>query len=164
MMFGTWRSQSQTIANVASEMNIPIINCSSVSLSTPYQAKDYYIGDNGLYYEIADNVYRSHPSDVGMYNMAQKIIESFGGSPITNKLFNIELNQSDGGTISIAANKWVEGGVVTIRCTPDSGRAISNIIVKCNGQEIHSTKRIATYTSFTFIMPKGNVEIFPIWS
>ena len=163
MMFGTWRSQSQAISNVASAMSIPIINCGNVSLATPYQAKDYYIGDNGQYYEMNDAVYRSHPSDVGMFNMAQKVVEAFGEVAISDKLFALTLNQTQGGTISTASDKWVEGGVVTIRCVADAGKSISGMSVIANGESVVATKRVGTYVTYTFIMPKGNVTITPTW-
>ena len=162
-MIGTLRNSTVAIAEVASEMNIPLINCGNVSLTTLYQQKDYYIGSDGVYYELADAVYRSHPSDIGMYNMAEKIVEAFGGDAINDKLFNITLNQSNGGTISTASNKWVEGGVVTVRCVANSGKSISSLSVISNGQNISAVKRLGTYTAYTFIMPKSNVTITPEW-
>jgi hypothetical protein len=162
-MLGTWRTATSAISDVANEMSIPVINCSSNSLSVPYQQKDYYIGDSGSYYEMNDAVFTSHPSDIGMYNMAQEVIKSFGGNPITDKLFNITLNQTNGGTISTAYNKWVEGGVVTVRCNPNDGNSINNLVVESSGNIVPCVKRYGTYLTYTFIMPKGNVTITPSW-
>lgn len=162
-MLGTWRTATSAISDVANEMSIPVINCSSNSLSVPYQQKDYYIGDSGSYYEMNDAVFTSHPSDIGMYNMAQEVIKSFGGNPITDKLFNITLNQTNGGTISTAYNKWVEGGVVTVRCNPNDGNSINNLVVESSGNIIPCVKRYGTYLTYTFIMPKDNVTITPSW-
>lgn len=161
-MLGTSLTATSAIADVAAEMGIPVINCGAVSLATPYQHKDYYIGSDGRYYELNDAVYRSHPSDMGMYNMALKIIEAFGGTA-ANKMFGLTLNQSNGGLISTASNKWVTGGVVTVRCVADAGKTINDLTVTSDGQNIAAVKRIGTYTAYTFIMPNGAVEISATW-
>lgn len=163
-MFGTIRNSTRAIEEVASEFNIQTINCGDVSLATLYQHKDYYIGSDGAYHELSDAVYRSHPSDIGMYNMAQRVIQAFGGISINDKMFSITLNQTIGGTISTAHNKWVEGGVVTIRCTANSGKSINNVVVSSDGKTIDAVKRIGAYICYTFIMPKSDVTITPEWA
>lgn len=57
--------------------------------------------------------------------------------------------------------------VVTITCKPESGYQLKSLVAKCLGEEIPLTMITNTEpwetTGYTFVMPAGNVEIYPLF-
>ena len=159
-------NRSTAITNAANSESVPIIDCMNVSLIGHYSLGDYVSSEsNEVDYIQNSGVSDGHPSDIGELNIANKTLQAFGVETINDRLFAITLNQSTGGTITAAYTSWVSDGIVSIRCNADDGYDIQSIIVnKSSGSTVMATKRTNEYgTYYTFIMPKENITITPLW-
>lgn len=145
----------------ADQRSIPVLDCTDQKNTGQYVLGCYVTGADGDYYEITNSgVSSGHPSDVGMYYIAEKILKELLYS-IKDRLRNVTLNQSEGGTIYAPYSKWPIGGVVNIWC--DSNIDAINVAT-VNGGSVTATKRTNSRgTFYTFIMPESDVIVTPIW-
>lgn len=160
-------NRSTAITNAANSESVPIIDCMSLSLIGHYSLGDYVSSvSNEVDYIQNSGVSDGHPSDIGELNIANKALQSFGVETINDRLFAVTLNQSTGGEITAAYTSWVSDGIVSIRCNADEGYDIQSVTVtKSSGGTVTSTKRTNQYgIYYTFIMPKENVTVTPIWA
>ena len=167
---GVADNRRTAIINAAGNCGIPALDCTSESITGVYRAGDYVTG------QINDDCHPmnaraiTHPSDVGMLLIANRILNAFGQKELSNKLRNITLNQSIGGTLTTPYNQWVVNGLVTIRCEATTGYDISSLTVTYNEENsVVATKRTNTNydgtsrTYYTFIMPDADVTVTPTW-
>ena len=135
-----------------------------------WQRGDYYYGRESTYYPMGAPA--GHPNDKGMLEIANTFLDYMGAEQIENKTHNITLNQTSGGTIGTPNVEWLENGIVTIRCTPDSGHSIQSVSVKKNsGGSVEVTRRTNNYYDnetervyYTFTMPSEDVTVTAEWS
>lgn len=168
---GVSDNRRTAIINAAGNCNIPALDCTSDSIIGAYRAGDYVTGQTSDDCHPMNARAITHPSDVGMLLIANKILNAFGQKELSNKLRNITLNQSIGGTLTTPYNQWVVNGLVTIRCEATAGYDISSLTVTYNNwtNSVIVTKRTnANYdgtsrTYYTFIMPDADVVVTPTW-
>ena len=137
--------------------------------SVNWQRGDYYYGRESTYYPMGEPA--GHPNDKGMLDIANTFLDYMGAEQIENKTHNITINQTPGGTIGTPNVEWLENGIVTIRCTPNSGHSIQSISVqKSSGGSMEVTRRTNNYYDnktervyYTFTMPDENVTVTPTW-
>ena len=157
---------STQIINVASALGLTVIDCRGllVNKSTVnYRLGDYVQNDTGGYdYISVEGVSSGHPSDLGQVIMANKVLDAFLCDNITNMTYNVKLNQTTGGTISSSFSPRVAGGVVSIKCEPESGYSIGSL--QFSDSSINAIKKTNTYGEYyVFIMPEKDIEITPEW-
>lgn len=168
---GVSDNRRTAIINAAGNCGIPALDCTSESITGAYRAGDYVTGQTNDDCHPMNARAITHPSDVGMLLIANRILNAFGQKELSNKLRNIILNQSIGGTLTTPYNQWVVNGLVTIRCEATTGYDISSMTVTYNNgsSSVSVTKRINTNydgtsrTYYTFIMPDSDVTVTPIW-
>ena len=137
--------------------------------SVNWQRGDYYYGRGSTYYPMGEPA--GHPNDKGMLDIANTFLDYMGAEQIENKTHNITINQTSGGTIGTPNVEWLENGIVTIRCTPNSGHSIQSVSVqKSSGGSIEVTRRTNNYYDnetervyYTFTMPDEDVTVTPTW-
>ena len=159
---------AKVIKEVSASLNIPNVDCTGVSLVGHYNLGDYVLGDNGEYHHIENKgVSNGHPSDIGEYNIANSLLGLLGsGVRIEGRLFDIELIQSIGGSISVSTgNKGVSNGVISVKCVGNVGYSIDNVTaLDESGNNIPTVLRVNEYgTYYTFIMPASRVRVIPTW-
>ena len=157
---------STQIINVASALGLTVIDCRGllVNKSTVnYRLGDYVQNDTGGYdYISVEGVSSGHPSDLGQVIMANKVLDAFLCDNITNMTYDVKLNQTTGGTISSSFSPRVAGGVVSIKCEPESGYSIGSL--QFSDSSINAIKKTNTYGEYyVFIMPDKDLEITPEW-
>ena len=138
--------------------------------SVSWQRGDYYYGRESTYYPMGAPAY--HPNDKGMLDIANTFLDYMGAEQIEDKTHNIILNQTSGGTIGTPNVEWLENGIVTIRCEPNSGYTIQSVSVqKSSGGSVEATRRTNNYYDnetervyYTFTMPSEDVTVTPVWS
>lgn len=138
--------------------------------SVNWNRGDYYYGRESTYYPIG--AASGHPNDKGMLDIANTFLNYMGVEQIKNKTHNITLNQTSGGIIGTPNVEWLENGIVTIRCTPDSGHSIQSVSVqKSSVGSIEVTRRTNNYYDnetemvyYTFTMPNEDVVVTPEWT
>lgn len=172
---GTWSygEKYNAILKAAANTGIKFVDTASTNItltnsSNRWEKGDYYLGREGEYYPM--EVAYSHPNDMGHLSIANKFLQVMGHSAIQDIVHEIILNQTDGGIISTPNTKWVENGVVTIRTSAKSDYEIAELSVKTGqGEDIPVERRTNNYYNgsdaiyFTFIMPKENVSVTPLW-
>lgn len=152
----------KAITNACQDTNTPLLYCNTETYTGNMRAGDYVTGDTKEDFGVAMPVILTHPSDVGMTLIANRILVQLG-QPELDIFKNITLNQADGGTISVAYNKWPTGGLVSVKCEADTDKSISSLSV--SGLSSEPVKRTNDYGVFyTFFMPDNDVEITPTWS
>ena len=158
------------IINAAGNCGIPALDCTSESITGAYRAGDYVTGQTNDDCHPMNARAITHPSDVGMLLIANRILNAFGQKELTNKLRNIILTQNAGGTLTTPYSQWVVNGLVTIRCEATTGYDISSLTVTYNEENsVVATKRTNTNydgtsrTYYTFIMPDADVTVTPTW-
>lgn len=153
----------KAIMQAALDEEVEYTDCSSVSLQEHSLRGDFAYDNKNNLVEISEAAYSSHPSDIGCYKIAEKVLELMGfSSTIPSRMFNIDKIQTEGGTISTASNRWVSDGLVTIQCVPNEGYNIKNIIVtKESGETIETTEKVNSLgiKCYVFLMPAENVTI-----
>ena len=153
----------KAIMQAALDEEVEYTDCSSVSLQEHSLRGDFAYDDKNNLVEIWDAAYSSHPSDIGCYRIAEKVLELMGfSSTIPSRMFNIDKIQSEGGTISTASNRWISDGLVTVQCIPDEDYSIKNVIVtKESGESIKTTEKENSlgFKCYVFLMPDANVTI-----
>lgn len=153
----------KAIMQAALDEGVEYTDCSSISLQEHSLRGDFAYDNTNNLVEISDAAYSSHPSDIGCYKIAEKVLELMGfSSTIPNRMFSINKIQTEGGTISTASNRWVSDGLVTIQCVPNKGYNIKNIIVtKESGETIETTEKVNSLgiKCYVFLMPTENVTI-----
>lgn len=155
------------ITSAANLAGIPIIDCVGISLLGSYALGDYVTDDTGIYHYLTNTgVTQGHPSDIGELNMANKILSALGQSEITDREYNITIQNTEGGTITAAYGSWVSDGIVSLRCIADAGKTISNLTVTdVNSIVITATQRTNEFgTYYTFVMPKSDVTVSAQWT
>lgn len=175
---GSWQSNNKQQAIQAACENVSgIIYVNMLPIYTTtnngavnWHKGDYYYGRENTYYPMGEPA--GHPNDKGMLDIANTFLEYMGADTIENKTHNITLNQTSGGTIGTPNVKWLENGIVTIRCTPDSGYSIQSVSVqKRGGGSVEVTRRTNSYYDnqteriyYTFTMPSEDVTVTAEWS
>lgn len=175
---GSWSSNNKQQAIQAACKNISgvtYVNMLPVSSqlanhSSAWHRGDYYYGRESTYYPMGAP--SSHPNDKGMLDIANTFLDYMGLGQIEGKTHSITLNQTSGGIIGTPNVEWLENGIVTIRCTPDSGHSIQSVSVqKSSGGSIEVTRRTNNYYDnktervyYTFTMPNEDVEVTPEWT
>lgn len=136
--------------------------------STIWQKGDYYLGRDDAYYPIGPAY--THPNDMGHLGIANKYLQAMGYDAISQTVHRILLDTAGGGKLSTPNTSWPEGGVVTIRINADEGYAIDSMeVLSGTGEVIETTMRTNDYhegtlqTYYTFIMPKADVVVKPVW-
>lgn len=151
----------KAISDACANNNVPVLNCYNETYTGQLRAGDYVTGTSKDEFGIAKPVILTHPSDVGMTLIANRILVQLGQREL-DIFKNITLNQADGGTISVAYNKWPTGGLVSVKCNSDSGKSISSLSV--SGLSSGPVKRVNEYgTYYTFFMPDNDISITPVW-
>lgn len=158
----------KAIMQAALDEEVEYTDCSSVSLQEHSLRGDFAYDNKNNLVEISDAAYSSHPSDIGCYKIAEKVLELMGfSSTIPSRMFSMDKIQPEGGTISTASNRWVSGGLVTIQCVPNEGYNIKNITVtKESGEAIETTEKENSLgiKCYVFLMPETNVTISAIFT
>ena len=99
----------------------------------------------------ASTVSFSYSSGSQMHISKLVITYTEGGTPATT--YNVNLNQSTGGTISASTTTAAEGATVTLTATPDAGYQFTSWeVLDGDANEI-------TVTNNQFTMPASNVEV-----
>lgn len=122
---------------------------------------DYYLGDSAdVYYPITNTAVGSHPNDMGHFQNAEELLS------ISYQSSNNDL-QHDISIIStidaeIVNNKWIEGGIMTIRIK--SGTVTTISVKDADGGNVVVTERTNNNNSdydtyYTFVMPNKDVII-----
>lgn len=174
---GSWSSNNKQQAIQAAcenTLGVTYVNMLPVSSqlanhSSAWYRGDYYYGRESTYYPIGAP--SSHPNDKGMLDIANTFLDYMGLGQIEGKTHSITLNQVSGGIIGTPNVEWLENGIVTIRCTPDSGHSIQSVSVqKSSGGSIEVTRRTNNYYDnktervyYTFTMPNEDVVVTPAW-
>lgn len=175
---GSWQSNGKQQAIQAACENVsgviyvnmlPIYTTANNG-SVNWHRGDYYYGRESTYYPMGAPA--GHPNDKGMLDIANTFLDYMGAEQIEDKTHNITLNQTSGGTIGTPNVEWLENGIVTIRCTPDSGHSIRSVLVqKSSGGLVEVTRRTNNYYDnetervyYTFTMPSEDVTVIPTWS
>lgn len=175
---GSWSSSNKQQAIQAACENtsgVTYVNMLPVSSqlanhSSDWHRGDYYYGRESTYYPIGAP--SSHPNDKGMLDIANTFLDYMGLGQIEGKTHSITLNQTSGGIIGTPNVEWLENGIVTIRCTPDSGHSIQSVSVQnSSGGSIEVTRRTNNYYDnrtemvyYTFTMPNEDVVVTPEWT
>ena len=174
---GSWQSTNKQQAIQAACENVSgviYVNMLPIYTTTNngavnWHKGDYYYGRENTYYPMGEPA--GHPNDKGMLDIANTFLEYMGADTIENKTHNITLNQTSGGTIGTPNVKWLENGIVTIRCTPNPGHSIQSVSVqKRGGDSVEVTRRTNNYYDnetervyYTFTMPDEDVTVTPTW-
>lgn len=174
---GSWTSNSKQQAIQAACENVsgvvyvnmlPALQQTSGHSSTWHKG-DYYYGRESSYYPMGAAY--GHPNDKGMLDIANTFLDYMGAEQIEDKTHNITLNQASGGTLGTPNIEWLENGIVTIRCEPNSGYTIQSVSVqKSSGGSVEATRRTNNYYDgtekvyYTFTMPDENVTVTPTWA
>lgn len=175
---GSWYSNNkqqaiqaacENVSNIVYVNMLPIMTTAD-NKSVNWHRGDYYYGRESTYYPMGAAA--GHPNDKGMLDIANTFLNYMGAEQIEDKTHNITLNQTSGGTIGTPNVEWLENGIVTIRCTPDSGHSIQSVSVqKSSGGSVEVTRRTNNYYDnetervyYTFTMPSEDVTVTPVWS
>ncbi len=141
------------VSRAAAKKGVTLVNCTDDVSKGRYSLGDYVTGSDGNYHSIKNDGVAYHPSDVGFYGIAKKLLALYDVD--LNYLYSIDIHQGHDASISTPYESWVKGGVVNVRVT--SG-IVNNISVNdSNGNQITVTKRDTSH--FTFIMPDSDVIV-----
>lgn len=156
-------SKLQAISKACSAAGITMLNCYDETYTGQFIEGDYVTaGVSETDYNIIKPMVKTHPSDVGMLLIANRIL-SYWGMEELDMFRDITLQQNTGGTISVPYEQWVVGGLVSVKCDADSGYSIQSLSV--NNGDITVTQRTNEYgIYYTFFMPDENVTIVPTWA
>lgn len=136
------------------------LDCVSATLTGRFRAGDYTMDSDGITQHPMPSNIITHPSDVGMALIANNIAQVIS---IDNRvaLYDLTIVNSTGGSISIAYNKWVAGGLVSVKTEPSVGYTLQSLNVNDGNQSISVTSHMDGVC--TFIMPTSDVTITPTW-
>lgn len=156
-------SKLQAISKACSAAGITMLNCYDETYTGQFTEGDYVTaGVSETDYNIIKPMVKTHPSDVGMLLIANRIL-SYWGMEELDMFRDITLQQNTGGTISVPYEQWVVGGLVSVKCDADSGYSIQSLSV--NNGDITVTQRTNEYgIYYTFFMPDENITIVPTWA
>lgn len=156
-------SKLQAISRACSAAGITMLNCYDETFTGQFTEGDYVTaGVSETDYNIIKPMVKTHPSDVGMLLIANRIL-SYWDMEELDMFRDITLQQNTGGTISVPYEQWVVGGLVSVKCDADSGYSIQSLSV--NNGDITVTQRTNEYgIYYTFFMPDENVTIVPTWA
>lgn len=149
----------------ASAKQVSFIDIRYISISGHWMGA-YYFGESNGYYAVVNGGVAGHPGDYTHWNIAKGLALGMGVEASTEKAHALTLSQTTGGTISVKDAYGVEGGVISIKCEANEGKAISALsVVDEDGTTIQATQRTNDYgTFYTFIMPARDVTITPTWT
>ena len=83
---------------------------------------------------------------------------STSSSKSSSKKYNVEIEDTDDGTVKASSTRVKKGATVTLTVTPDDGYELDEIIVlDKDGDEVDVTDK--GNGKFTFTMPKGGVTV-----
>ena len=159
-----WSSKTRDnfILSAAEKKAVTVINCNNETYTGNSRANDYLLDGNGDYVPFNGGVV-THPSDVGMALIANKIALNLG-SDSEIPLYNLNINNTEGGLLTTAYNKWVAGGIVSIKCEPVQGYNIETISVDKSGTPIETVRKENNGSVYyCFIMPEEPVNITGTW-
>lgn len=150
-----WYEQNKynAVSNAAQNKGVVLLNCSDVTALGQYALGDYVSGSDNSYHAILNSGVVNHPSDIGFYGIANKILSVYDIELDT--IHSISINQGSGVTVSTPYEKWIAGGIVNIRIV--SGTVTNITVLDASNNTIAVTQRDATH--YTFIMPDSNVVI-----
>ena len=145
------QQKANAVQAAAAAKGVTILNCNTEIYWGQYTLGDYVTGYDGSYHAIENGGVANHPSDIGMFGIAKKVLSLYM-IDVDDATKNITIDGISGGTIEVPYYKWVVGGVVNVRVTSGT---INSIVV--NNGSVNVTKRDNTH--FTFIMPNEDVVI-----
>ena len=148
-----WYEQQKANAVQAAAVakGVTILNCNTEISLGEYTLGDYVTGYDGSYHAIENSGVSSHPSDIGMFGIAKRVLDLYM-IDADDVMKNITIGGISGGTIEVPYSKWVVGGVVNVRVTSGT---INSVAV--NNGSVNVTKQDSTH--FTFVMPNEDVVI-----
>ena len=153
--------------NGAKDAGVTVYDIANVAMQCRYNTLGDYVYDANGEYTYLNNtgITQGHPSDIGMFNMANYLVQAWGYGIIDNRKFGIKAVQTKGGTISLICDYWISDGIVSVRTTNEIGYTANGLsVITETGRTITATKRDNEYgTFYTFIMPNENVTITPNW-
>ena len=153
--------------NGAKDAGVTVYDIANVAMQCKYNTLGDYVYDANGEYTYLNNpgITQGHPSDIGMFNMANYLVQAWGYGIIDNRKFGIKAVQTKGGTISLICDYWISDGIVSVRTTNEIGYKANGLsVITESGKTITATKRENEHGIFyTFIMPNENVTITPNW-
>lgn len=146
------------ILEACNETKIKALNLREETYTGQFTEGDYVTGETKDEFNIIYPNVKTHPSDVGMLLIANRILKYFNKNEL-NLFRNIYITQPNDGQLKVPYNKWVVGGLVSIKFIPNS-EAITDINITINDGKIIPTKRTNQYgIYYTFFMPDEDVYI-----
>lgn len=157
------KDRDNFILSAAEKKAVTVINCNNETYTGNSRANDYLLDENGDYVPFNNGVV-THPSDVGMALITNKIALNVG-SDKEIPLYNLNINNTEGGLLTTAYNKWVAGGVVSVKCEPSEGYNIETISVDKSGIPIETVRKENNGSVYyCFLMPEEPVNITGTWA
>ena len=157
-----WRSEQKytAISEACLQENVALLDCNNETYTGNFRSGDYITTTSLNDFDIIVPAVRTHPSDVGMLLIANKIL-SFIGKPQLDLFRKINLVQTDGGKISTNYIMGVIDGVVSIKCEPNEGKTINAIsVVTASGSTISATYKENQFGKYyIFFMPNEAVQV-----
>ena len=164
-------SRYEGITRAAEKFNIPIVDNREATMTGNFSPGDYVFSNvDKEYYAINDSAVARHPSDVGFLLTANNCLRQLGLPTVEKRMHALNVEETEGGKLSVPYGQWPQKGLVSVRVEPDEGWQLQSVaIVTASGRTIKPTLRSNAYLQekehdyYTFIMPSDDVTITPVW-
>lgn len=145
--------------------SIQVINCYNETMTGNLRTGDYVTETGNSILHSVPSLIVTHPSDVGMTLIANKIASSLGFTQQA-PLYDITINGAVGGVVTSCYNQWPSNGVVSFKIEAENGYQLSSIAIK-DAQDNTITHQSLSNDNGDYIcifMPQSNITVTPTFS
>ena len=151
------------VCQAAKNKQIPVVDSRVETMTGNFRTGDYVTDAEGEYHAIQITEVADHPSDVGMLLLANNMLRAIGIEPV-DSLNRLDIQQTEGGTVTACYDQWPHHGLVSLMVEPNS-----QCTILPDGTEIETQRlsnryyRNTKHDYFVFVMPEADVTIVPQW-